>query len=144
MSTTVFENSRFQRRCQQITDFLIHYVIPQHLSKICYHCYHSAWNRKCADRQLDTVTQCTVLLPTGNPQFKMAEAETPTKTSVQLDCFKQDCFRQPALLSVSMWIICTWGESDDRIPNYKRSCTRRLRGSTHQTEIRRRDCTKYN
>jgi len=35
-------------------------------------------------------------------------------------------------------------ESDYRIPNYKRSSTRCLRGSTHQHGRRRKNCTKYN
>jgi hypothetical protein len=108
MPTTVFENSRFQRRFQQITFLLVHYVIPQHLRKICYRCYHSIW--KCPERQLDITIHWTVLLSTGNPQFKTVEAEIPTKASVHLDCFIQDCFKHLALLSVSILIICTWGE----------------------------------
>jgi hypothetical protein len=106
--------------------------------------FHSVWNRKCPERQLDTIIQRTVLLSTDNPQFKMVEAEIPTKASVHLDCFVRDCFRHLALLTVSMWIICTWEESDDRIPNYRKSCTWCLRGSTHQNGRCRRDCTKYN
>jgi len=54
-----------------------------------------------------------VLLSTDNSQLKKVEAEIPTKASVHLDCFIQDCFRHLASLSVSILIICTWGESDD-------------------------------
>jgi hypothetical protein len=54
-----------------------------------------------------------VLLFADNSQFKIVEAEIPTKVSVHFDCFIQDCFKHLALLSEFIWVICTWGGSDD-------------------------------
>ena len=82
--------------------------------------FHSIWNRKYRERQLDTIIQwrCCYLQITLSSKWPSLIYQ-PRRRYISTASYRI-VFRHLALLFASIRIICTWWGSNDRIPNYKK------------------------